>query len=255
MTKAVTRAVTYIHISTELRERTKTVARRLSRTITDIIREATEEKVTALEEKFAAVDEKKAEQEGRKQRPLPRYTIGNLAPVPGTSANDLAPTIDGFTALPPKDDSLAAIYSKFAKAIAIAADQNNNDEVKYRAQACIAAVKKEHPLTFPPDTEILENLEIHVRRLRAAGLVPPTKTLDSFVSAVNPSSITATPSPNTPPPTRPPPTNPAPPWHSTPAQVVGPALAHVPGTVVSEIDPTRVPTQGDIDSSSDSDGE
>jgi hypothetical protein len=247
MTKPANKAIIYVHISTELRDRAKAVGQRIRRTTAELIRVSLEEKVDALELRFAKVDEaaEKNDTLTNNKFTRPKYTLDPLAPV-----NSIEP-LDGFTpAAAKKDENLTAIYDKFAQAIIIAANQGNVKEVEYRGTACIAAIRKERPLTCPPEATIIETLEQRIIDLRALGVGAPKRTMKAFanaiVAAVTPAASTTTPiaaAPTTGMTTAS--------SHDIPPTVVGPALAHVPGTVVAPaaaiIDPVQVQTVGDID--------
>jgi hypothetical protein len=81
----------------------------------------------------------------------------------------------------PVESTDEAKYVDFAKAILDAGE--DRAEMKRRAVIAVEAIKREHPLTHPPEADILGMLEQHIAKLRASGITP-VRTYDAFVGAV-----------------------------------------------------------------------
>jgi len=85
-------------------------------------------------------------------------------------------------------NSVEKIYSEHARGIV----ENPATEMKERALACVAAIKREKPLTCPDDATIIATLEGYMLDYRAeyeAKLVsstpaPPTSATDALLGAI-----------------------------------------------------------------------
>ncbi len=78
-------------------------------------------------------------------------------------------------------DPTDALYTELARSIINAGD--DKEEIRERVETAVAAVRRERPLTAPPENEIVTTLETYIKKLQKEG-VEPLRTVDSLVGTV-----------------------------------------------------------------------
>jgi hypothetical protein len=135
-----------IYLSPDLKIRMRESAKRERRTLSELGRDAIEEKVEYLEAKQRMVKERQQqEQEAKKERRKVKATIPKAV-----VANE--------------NDALDAIYKEGAKEVLAVIEHTTRRRIAILA--VMEKVKKETPLSHPSDEEILKRLEREIVRIR-----------------------------------------------------------------------------------------
>jgi len=170
-----------VHLTRAMRERARDAAKRLGKPTGQLIKDALDEKLIALDARFRQEDaQREADRLAKKAKHDPALRQG----LRGIGSSSLPLTTQVRTSLvaaSPEQDPMEALYIELAKSILAAG--NDNEEVRKRVVRAIAAVRRERPLTAPPEGRILETLEVYMLKLREEG-VEPVRTVDSFVGSV-----------------------------------------------------------------------
>jgi predicted DNA-binding protein len=180
-------------IPRELSDRTKKLAKQLKKTCAGITRDALREKIEDIEHKFRQEEAlRQHEKEARKaaRQGAPRRNIADK-PRGLSILSDEIPLVTqarrgSVSPTDPFVDPTEKLYIDQAKFIAEA----GNDKVKLRVRAidAIATIKRERPLTSPPDEQIIAKLERYllvIKQEEAEAPPPPTThTIDDLVGRV-----------------------------------------------------------------------
>jgi hypothetical protein len=148
-----------VKLPTRLRERARVMARQMRTTTTAIIVDALMEKVDAFEAKQRQEAELRR-REDEEKRARRRGLALDLSPV----QEQLAPTVDEPDA-DAGDQADAELYAEHATRLLPTLEMAPVDRRLAVAQA-VKAIRDRHPLTSPPDHQILLRLEGEIARLR-----------------------------------------------------------------------------------------
>ncbi len=177
-----------IQIPSSIRERARKVAKRLHTSTTHLVCMALEEKFEAVEKKWRDSEalireEKRAELEARKERRQLRRMgdapVSQLTPVSAPTTTEDEPPEQ-------KDTALDKIYEHHAKRIFEVL--SSPVEKRLRVGEALSAVRRERPLTYPSDKEVLTTIEQIIIQLRTKTPPPPTVKED-IGRTINPNQI------------------------------------------------------------------
>ena len=168
----------------EVLQRAKSLCKAFRISQGQMIREGLIYRIEELEQQQRREMEfKEVKKAAKNSQPLPRFeerTLGSsrLGPRPFITELRRGAEPDG----PTGQDPLDAIYKMLAQAMLDAGDDKT--EIRRRAEAAVATIKRERPLTCPSDEEILTTLEKYVIKIRNEPSPSTTRTFDTLVDRV-----------------------------------------------------------------------
>lgn len=152
-----------VQVPADLVRRANDLKKKTRINTSQMIRDGLEWRVESLETKLRREEEERnAELAKKAAARAPRRTLSGLGPP-------IAP-VDGLPLAtrarlgehPEASDSVAKIYMEHARSIV----DGPQSQIRSRAAACVAAIRREKPLTAPDEHEIISMLETYVVRLR-----------------------------------------------------------------------------------------
>jgi len=150
---------------------------------TQLIRDGLRHKVEELEDKHRReialqVADEAAEKAKREYRQTLRSAGSKISSSLPLTTQVRMP---GIVSMRLSQDPTDALYTEHARSILEAG--SDKEEMLKRVSMAVAAVRRERPLTAPPEDQILTTLETYIVKLREEG-VEPLRTVDSFVGTV-----------------------------------------------------------------------
>lgn len=168
-----------VTFSRDLRERARRAAKRLHTNTTRLINEALDEKLLTIEARFRQEElQREAEEAAKKMKREPYRGERGIGSSPLPS---LTQARTSLASPAPDQDPMEALYLELAASLVAAG--NDKTEFTRRVAAAIAAVRRERPLTSPPDDKILATLEHYYLRVKEDGSTV-VRTVDDFVGKV-----------------------------------------------------------------------
>ncbi len=159
-------------------------------TYTQVFRDGLDMKLTELERKIEEREEKKKQKKLDEKSALLGHHLLGARPVGGLPVLGrpvTQPITTPFAERVPfgQRQQQQAEEDRFVTSLAqnILDAGSDQDEMRRRAIAAVAAYKREHPLLAPSDSDILTLLERHIIMLRERG-VTPARTVDSLVGSI-----------------------------------------------------------------------
>lgn len=172
-----------VKLPIDLHSRAVKMSKKTGMTIAQLVREALDAKVLAYEERLYLEKERarRDREETRSTRQFRQIGESPLAPsLPvHAPAEAKSPDNEDETTLPVREDDDP--YVTYAKYILQAEDQPS--EKRLRLAEAVASIRRQSPLTCPPEHEILANLERAVDLLRQKN---PSTRAPQPVTSVNP---------------------------------------------------------------------
>lgn len=157
-------AILTVTMPDELRKRTRAVAKKLGITSTQLARDAITERLDMIEAKQRAAEERaRTERETARAEREQRRRLRTLRNIGENQPTSISPIAANETAATTEKDDLDPLYERHARLVLAAIDQPI--EKRLREAETISAIKKQCPLTYPPDIEILTRLDRAVMKL------------------------------------------------------------------------------------------
>lgn len=168
-----------VNLPTKLRERARAMAKHMRTNTTALIVAALAEKVDAFEAKRRHDEEMRRRDDEEKRGARRRGIALDLAPA----REELAPVADDDASAASELDEDAALYKDYASKLMVMLERWSPVERRLAVGHAVMLIRNHHPLTSPPDHQILMRLEAEVARLRAERSPPPTESTSTAMTA------------------------------------------------------------------------
>lgn len=171
----------------ELHKRAREIARRKLMSVSDIVREALDERVRFFEAQLQVDDDRRAAraEEARSERRKKR-TMRRLGDAPVAAPLPIRPTT---TPAAPEPSPIDRLYEEHATALAkVIGDKDATlPRKKEHLANAVSAIVKAQPLSHPPEMDIVKRLErLVIERLSAA----EAAAVEASDRVIDPSKIT-----------------------------------------------------------------